>query len=310
MFTTVAFLTLSCNKEESVPALVNPELPEIIDQYTFSDVATHKDVKYADWLGLNIFNKVENDGQLRPVVFFIHGGAWNAGHRNYWDTPQIEYFARMGFVSVSIDYILSPDPCDTLNQRRDIHPRHIMSVARAFNWVYNNIEQYGGDPQRIYLFGHSSGAHLALLLSTNERFLKKVGRSLSDIRAAYSSDAGPYIGPLEMLSPTSPDEYIRTLYLVWVNAMGNDRSQWDDALPLKNIAPDKDIPPILLIHTNKEDRVIPNVILEEKLTENEYKIERYEVIGIDHSEMVPFIGTGRDRWRIGYKVVSFFRYYK
>ncbi len=305
-----SFLSLSCSKDKSVEALVASDIPEVIDHYTFDDIATHKDVKYADWLGLNIFNKATDDGQSRPVVFFVHGGAWNSGYKEHWDTPQIAYFAKMGFMSVSIDHILSPNPCDTLDDRRNIHPRHISSVAHAFNWVYNNISRYGGDSTRIYVLGHSSGAHLALLLSTNERFLASKGRSLSDIRATYCSDGGPYLGPIELMSPVSPDPTLRLLHTIWVNAMGNDRNRWEDAIPMQHITPGKQIPPILLIHTDPVYRVTANRQIEAKLIEHAYTVERYQVNGIDHSEMTPFVGTSRDQWRIGYKIVTFFRYYQ
>jgi acetyl esterase/lipase len=99
-----------------------------------------------------------------PVVLFVHGGTWMVGDKDFRGTYRGvgRGLARGGVVGVLINYRLSP---------RVKHPEHTRDVARAFAWVYKNIEKYGGDPKRIILAGHSSGGHLVSLLATDASYL-------------------------------------------------------------------------------------------------------------------------------------------
>src|SRR5881394_4507355 len=88
-----------------------------------------------------------------PVVFWIHGGGWQAGDRtNVQVKPQA--FADKGFVFVSTGYRLLPD-VDMGTITRD--------VANSLRWVHDHISEQGGDPKRILVMGHSAGAQLAAL---------------------------------------------------------------------------------------------------------------------------------------------------
>lgn len=86
-----------------------------------------------------------------PVIISIHGGGWTMGSKNPWAIPAENLMAK-GIISVSIDYGLAPQ-----YQMEDI----IAHIRHAIAWVYKNIAQYGGDPNRLYIYGFSAGAHLA-----------------------------------------------------------------------------------------------------------------------------------------------------
>jgi arylformamidase len=130
-------------------------------------------------------------GKDLPVLIFIHGGGWtrspgkpaNSGRGG----PYNAGFARAGVVFVSISYRLSPDVQ---------HPVLVEDCARAFAWVRQHIADYGGSPDKIFLTGHSAGAHLAALLATNPEYLATVGETLAAIRGCipisgnYWVDAG------------------------------------------------------------------------------------------------------------------------
>ncbi|RWF13661.1 MAG: alpha/beta hydrolase, partial [Mesorhizobium sp.] len=89
----------------------------------------------------------------RPVLLFIHGGAWRIGSRgNVNGKPG--FLLANGFLFVSIDYRMLPD-ADVATQAAD--------VERAYAYVRANIASYGGDPDRIAVMGHSAGCHLAAL---------------------------------------------------------------------------------------------------------------------------------------------------
>lgn len=89
----------------------------------------------------------------RPVVFFIHGGAWRIGNRNNVNAKP-GFLLANGFLFVSIDYRMLPE-ADVATQAGD--------VEKAYAYVRANIAGYGGDPDRIAVMGHSAGCHLAAL---------------------------------------------------------------------------------------------------------------------------------------------------
>lgn len=86
-----------------------------------------------------------------PVLISLHGGGWTAGSKNPW-AISAEALMTKGIISVSIDYGLAPQ------YRMEAIINH---VREAVAWVFKNIGQYGGDPNRLYIHGMSAGAHLA-----------------------------------------------------------------------------------------------------------------------------------------------------
>jgi acetyl esterase/lipase len=120
---------------------------------------------------LDVFGPKRVEG--RPVVLFVHGGAWMIGdkclfglYRNFG-----RFLAKNGTVAVMINYRLSPAVK---------HPEHVKDLARAFAWTRRHIKEYGGDPDCIFLCGHSAGGHLVSLLATNECYLKDADLKLTD----------------------------------------------------------------------------------------------------------------------------------
>src|SRR5205809_2087088 len=103
-----------------------------------------------------------------PVLFFVHGGAWRHGDKNFLGAYSSlgKFYARRGIGTVVTNYRLSP---------KVIHPEHIKDVARAFAWTVKNISKYGGDPTSLFLCGHSAGGHLVSLLATDRSYLKAEG---------------------------------------------------------------------------------------------------------------------------------------
>jgi acetyl esterase/lipase len=113
-----------------------------------------------------------------PVLFFVHGGAWVSGCKDkvlsvFGYSNVAESFVQHGIVVVMPNYRLSPGVK---------HPEHIKDVARAFAWTCQHIDRYGGDPDRIFVGGHSAGGHLVALLATDPTWLKAEGRSQKDIQ--------------------------------------------------------------------------------------------------------------------------------
>jgi arylformamidase len=88
-----------------------------------------------------------------PVSIFVHGGAWQRGLAKDYAFAA-ELFVRVGAHHVVLDFI------NVIEAGGDLMPM-ADQVRRAIAWVYRNAASFGGDPNRIHLYGHSSGAHLA-----------------------------------------------------------------------------------------------------------------------------------------------------
>lgn len=108
----------------------------------------------------------------RPVLFFLHGGAWVRGDRKQYPFFA-NHFARAGYVVVAPSYRLAP---------KHPHPAQIEDAAAAFAWTVRNIAAHGGDPSRIVVAGHSAGGHLAALLAADARWLRAHGLDAVAIR--------------------------------------------------------------------------------------------------------------------------------
>ncbi len=120
-----------------------------------------------------------------PVVFWIHGGGWQAGDKSSVQLkPQV--FMEKGFVFVSTNYRLLP------NVEIDVIFR---DIAKSIHWVHDHIAEHGGDPKRMLVMGHSAGAQLAALICTDNRYLKEEGLPLSIIKGCVPVDGDTYDVP-------------------------------------------------------------------------------------------------------------------
>ncbi len=91
--------------------------------------------------------------EKQPVIIFWHGGSWKAGDKKNYCLVA-DYLRSLGAVVVVVGYPLYPD---------QKFPGFISDALDVIDWTAKNIEQYGGDNSRIFLSGHSAGAHTALI---------------------------------------------------------------------------------------------------------------------------------------------------
>lgn len=94
-----------------------------------------------------------------PTIVWFHGGGLEVGAK---DLP--DELKNKGIAVVSANYRLSP---------KAKNPAYIEDAAEAIAWVFKNIEQYGGNPDRIYISGHSAGGYLALIVGLDKSYLQK-----------------------------------------------------------------------------------------------------------------------------------------
>jgi len=145
-------------------------------------VTTHLNIPYAGPESdrvhqvLDVFSPPDagDHGDL-PVMFFIHGGAFHMS-----DKSDAEYypetgarFAREGWVTVLPNYRLSPAVR---------YPAHVEDIAAALCWTFEHIDEYGGDPGRVFISGHSAGGFLAAAVVLDESYLREVGSDIDGVR--------------------------------------------------------------------------------------------------------------------------------
>ena len=148
------------------------DVPKTADLYAtlqekepYPGIKVERDIKYgpAERNLLDVFTP-EIDSSARPVLIFIHGGAFVTGDKHSTGSPFYDnialWAARHGFIGVTLIYRLAP---------QSPWPAGAEDIALAVNWVADNIGSRGGDGSRIYLLGHSAGpAHVASYVSHPE----------------------------------------------------------------------------------------------------------------------------------------------
>lgn len=180
------------------------------------------------------------DGKNLPVVFWIHGGGWQAGDKKeVQEKPRA--FAEKGFVFVSTNYRLLPDV-----EMGDI----VKDVAKAVRWTHDHIAEYGGDPERVIVGGHSAGAQLAALLCTDDRYLKAEGLSLGVVKGCIPVDGDTYDVPAIIATAEArwKAHGLPPAKFGHREKFGNDPEKHKDFSAVTHVAKDKGIPPFLLLH--------------------------------------------------------------
>ncbi|MFM9080838.1 MAG: alpha/beta hydrolase, partial [Opitutaceae bacterium] len=151
-------------------------------------------------------------------------------------------FTSAGCVFVAITYRLLPQ-VDMTTLTRD--------VARALGWVHRNIANHGGDPRRIFVMGHSSGAQLAALLCTDDRLARAEGVPFSSLKGCVPVDGDTFDLPAIITTAETrrrvhgqpePKSTHRAKF-------GTDE-QHREFSAVTHVAPGKGIPPFLILHIN------------------------------------------------------------
>jgi arylformamidase len=175
-----------------------------------------------------------------PVVFWIHGGGWQAGDKTDVKLKP-QWFMDKGFVFVSTNYRLLP-AVDMETLTRD--------VAKSFRWVQATIADYGGDPRRVLVGGHSAGAQLAALLCTDEKYLRAEGVSFDVLKGCVPVDGDTYDVPaiIEVAETRWRVHGMPPNKFGHREKFGNDPARHRDFSAVHHVAKDKGIPPFLVLH--------------------------------------------------------------
>ena len=130
---------------------------------------------------LDVWVPAKRPAGAMPVILFFYGGGWVSGDRADYGFAG-RAFAAHGFVAIVPDYRLVPA----------VHfPTFIEDGALAVKWARDHAAEYGGDPRRITLAGHSAGSYIGAMLALDRHYLAAAGVDPTIIRAAAFL-SGPY----------------------------------------------------------------------------------------------------------------------
>lgn len=212
-----------------------------------------------------------------PVMVFIHGGAWRTGDKSNNPRTKAEWFTSHGFVFVTVNYRLSPAAT---------HPAHIEDVASAIAWIQDNAEAFCGNPDRIFVMGHSAGAHLANLVATDERRLAAHGLKASDLAGIISLDTAT----LDLVNSSPLSAAGRNIRESAFGPMNG----WKDASPISFIAEADELPPFLMFSTGSQNRQRQNDAFVEAIRTRGGRAEHVHADDRTHREINQMLGNPRD----------------
>ncbi len=166
-----------------------------------------------------------------PVIVFFYGGSWKTGSKAMYPFVAAT-LARHGAVVVVPDYRLYPQV---------EFPAFLTDCANATAWTFAHLDQIGGDPDRLFLMGHSAGAYNAIMLALNPQYLAAAGISRDRLAGAIGL-AGPYD-----FKPLEEDPVVRGVFAPVGNGASGQVITFADA----------QAPPLLLLAGTADKEVMP-----------------------------------------------------
>lgn len=241
----------------SAVSLLNATIPR--DGYVI-----HKDIAY----GSDMRQKLDiyvpegvSAANPAPVIVFYYGGSWKQGSKNDYLFLG-ESFATLGYVAVIADYRVYPQVS---------FPAFVDDSAQAFGWVHKHIASYNGDPNNLFLAGHSAGAYNAVMLAVNHEYFKRAG-----VKPAWVRGTIAIAGPYDFL-PLSDETLIKLF---------STAAHEKDTQPITFV--NKKYAPIFLATGDSDEDVLPrnSIILDTRLRQLGSPVESHIYPKIDHIDIM------------------------
>ncbi len=256
-----------------------------------SQITTYLDIPYhtidtvdQNLLSLDIY--VPAGTAPKPIIIYIHGGGWVIGDKSVFG-EKMAFFTDLGYLFVSVNYRLSPDPYELNNPNRVKYPQHPEDVARAISYILDQASNNGGDLDRVALLGHSAGAQIASLIMTDETFLQAHGHSPAELKCLCSLDTGGYDINLWLANA------IQATIDLYTNAFSADPIIRQQASPAQQVSSSDDLPTTLLVHQNTLKREYINQLFADSLAKYGGAVQKISS-PYDHGEINQKIGDLSD----------------
>ncbi len=200
----------------------------------FGDYRRHANIAYGEdpqhRLDVYLPDAVSAQSQTRPLIVFWHGGRWSYGDKSDYRFVGAA-LAGLGYVAVLPNYRHYPEVK---------MPGFMEDAARAAVWAAAHGRDYGADAKRLYLMGHSAGAHMAALVTLDPRYFAATGQPVPTVAGVIGLS-----GPYDFLPLLEAD----------VKDMFGPPQNYPDSQPINFVR--ADAPPMLLVHGLKDDTVWP-----------------------------------------------------
>jgi len=205
-----------------------------------------------------------------PVLFLVHGGAWMKGDKAHaaFIANKVAHWVPRGYVVISTNYRLAPP--DPLQQADDV------GLALAF--VQAHAAEWGGDPARVAVIGHSSGAHLVSMLASDPSIATKQG-------------AEPWLGTVALDSAALDVEKImnRQHFAFYDRVFRSDPAYWRSASPIHRLSAAPQ-PMFLVCSSERRDSCVQARGFADKVTSLGGRAEVFPV-ELSHQECNEQLGT-------------------
>ncbi|HEY6563931.1 MAG TPA: alpha/beta hydrolase, partial [Pirellulaceae bacterium] len=223
----------------AVLSLILGMVPATLAQSTeeASEIREQLDIPYTEGSEAHERQKLDVHGfdepGDRPIMVFVHGGGWRFGRKDHVQGKPTAFHKR-NWVFASIDYRMHPE----VTYQEQGH-----DVARAIRLVHDHAREFGGSADKIFLMGHSAGAHLAALVAIDERYLKSAGLSRTDLAGVILLDGAGYDVARQIKTSVLPraKELYETVF-------SRDPERQRDASPIEHVGDGQGIAPFLLVH--------------------------------------------------------------
>lgn len=233
-----------------------------------AEMTTKKDVAYAEPRSERRLLDVYAPASAKDatVIVWIHGGGWKRGDKGAGNKAKA--WTDAGYVLVSATYRFFPEV--TIKEMT-------ADVAKAIKWTRDHAKEFGGNPDRIVVMGHSAGAHLAALVCTDDRYLKAEGVPMTALAGCVPVDVSVYDIPKRLKESGSVPASTFT------DIFGKDEATQRDLSPAAHVAKDKGIPPFLILHVaDRTDTKAQSEALAAKLKEAGIKATVFAAEGKTH----------------------------
>ncbi|MGI9013058.1 MAG: alpha/beta hydrolase fold domain-containing protein [Phycisphaerales bacterium] len=286
--------------QDRATALESFRNPEITGEFRFRESSTRvpqdveqvREITYATRTGedgtvreltMNVFFPRQSGDAPLPAIIYIHGGGWSAGAKEMGDGPSA-ILASGGYVTATISYRF-------VQEAR--FPACMEDCKAAVEFFHTHAEELGIDPQRIGVWGHSAGGHLAAWLATT------ANNNNDDETAAQQDDVAcvvDFFGPADLTTlfqGRRGQRYRQQLF----GEVEDIEQRLQDASPMHWI--DAEDPPVLIVHGERDDLV--------PISQSVAFAEKLKAAGVEHELVrVPDAGHGFNVPDVHIRTAAFF----